>query len=168
MTLEKLAATDPSLPRDLPTPAVHVRKKEIEVNVGSATGWDQGSFREPIGEGDSGLLLPWATVKRRTYRYDHGAFSKADEIAQAGASGPAKIFSAAAAMLAASCTCGSAACGRVARRKSSLCTSNACPVAVLMSGMPNPTEPHISDKPRTATVASTPAKNIYVCRFVID
>lgn len=65
--------------------ALRVGTKEIEVSVGKATGWDAGSFREPIADGDAGILLPWGTVKSRTYRYEKGAFVKANEVTQPGA-----------------------------------------------------------------------------------
>lgn len=64
--------------------ALRVGTKEIEVSVGKATGWDASSFREPIADGDAGILLPWGTVKSRTYRYEKGAFVRAGEVSQPG------------------------------------------------------------------------------------
>lgn len=63
---------------------LRVGTKEIEVSVGKATGWDAGTFREPIADGDAGILLPWGTVKNRTYRYEKGAFVKSAETTQPG------------------------------------------------------------------------------------
>lgn len=66
------------------TNAVHLGNKQIDVGVGSASGWDATTFHEPVAEGDSAILLPWGAVKSRSYRYDHGTFVKDGEVAQAG------------------------------------------------------------------------------------
>lgn len=66
--------------------ALRVAGKEIEVSVEPAQGYTQATFQEPIADGDSGILLPWGTVKSRKYRYEKGRFAKVGEQAQAGSS----------------------------------------------------------------------------------
>lgn len=69
--------------------ALRVGGKEIEVSVEPAQGFTEANFQEPIAEGDSGILLPWGTVKSRKFRYEKGRFAKVGEVAQAGSSAPA-------------------------------------------------------------------------------
>jgi hypothetical protein len=65
-----------------------VSAKEIEVSVEPAVGWDASSFREPTaGTADEGILLPWGTVKSRTFKLEKGKFAKSGEVAQAGTAG---------------------------------------------------------------------------------
>ena len=72
------------------TNAVRVSTKEIEVSVEPAVGWDAASFREPTaGTVEEGILLPWGTVKSRTFRLEKGKFAKSGEVAQAGSAGTA-------------------------------------------------------------------------------
>jgi hypothetical protein len=66
--------------------AIRVSAGSIEVSVEPAVGWDAASFREPIG-GDEGILLPWGTVRSRTFKLENGKFAKSAEVAQAGAPG---------------------------------------------------------------------------------
>ena len=68
--------------------AVRISGKEIEVSVEPAQGWDASSFKEPTN-GDEGILLPWATVKARTFHLEKGRFVKASEVAQPGSGAPA-------------------------------------------------------------------------------
>lgn len=70
------------------TNAVRVSAKEIEVSVEPAVGWDAASFREPTA-GEEGILLPWGTVRSRTFKVEKGKFAKAGEVAQAGNAAPA-------------------------------------------------------------------------------
>ena len=67
--------------------AVRVSAKEIEVSVEPAVGWNAASFKEPIA-GEEGILLPWGTVRSRSFRLDKGKFTKSGEVAQGGASTP--------------------------------------------------------------------------------
>jgi hypothetical protein len=70
------------------TNAVRVSAKEIEVSVEPAVGWDATSFREPTaGTVEEGILVPWGTVKSRTFRLEKGKFAKSGEVAQAGTAG---------------------------------------------------------------------------------
>jgi hypothetical protein len=76
------------------TSSVHVGKKEIEVHTEPAHGWDAGTFKEGLSPDTNELLLPWAAVKSRTFKFDGTKFVKASEVAQtptpaAGASGGA-------------------------------------------------------------------------------
>lgn len=66
------------------TNAVRVSPREIEVGVEPAVGWDAASFREPTA-GEEGILVPWGTVKSRTFKLDKGKFARSGEVAQAGA-----------------------------------------------------------------------------------
>jgi plasmid stability protein len=72
------------------TNAARISAKEIEVSVEPAVGWDASSFHEALADGAEPLLLPWGTVRSRTYKLEGGRFAKASEIAQAGAAAPAK------------------------------------------------------------------------------
>jgi hypothetical protein len=70
------------------TNAVRVSAKDIEVSVEPAVGWDAASFREPTA-GEEGILLPWGTVRSRTFKLERGKFVKSGEVAQAGTAAPA-------------------------------------------------------------------------------
>jgi hypothetical protein len=70
--------------------AVRVSAKDIEVSVEPAQGWDAASFREPTA-GEEGILLPWGTVRSRTFKLEKGKFTKSAEVAQAGT--PATVAS---------------------------------------------------------------------------
>jgi hypothetical protein len=66
------------------TNAVRVSANGIEVSVEPAIGWDAASFREPTaGPAEEGILVPWGTVKSRTFKLEKGKFAKASEVAQA-------------------------------------------------------------------------------------
>jgi len=67
--------------------AVRVSAKEIEVSVEPAVGWDAATFKEPTA-GEEGILLPWGTVRSRSFRLDKGKYTKSGEVAQGGASTP--------------------------------------------------------------------------------
>ena len=62
---------------------LQIRRKEIVVETEPAQGWDAASFNEPLSSNTNELLLPWATVKSRTYKFDGTRFVKATEVAQA-------------------------------------------------------------------------------------
>lgn len=66
--------------------AVRVSPNGIEVSVEPAQGWDASSFREAsaAGSNDEAILLPWGTVRSRTFKLEKGKFVKSGEIAQAG------------------------------------------------------------------------------------
>ena len=86
---QEIAVVDGPGKRKL-TNSVRVSAKEIEVSVEPAVGWDAASFREPTaGTIEEGLLLPWGTVKSRTFRLEKGKFAKSGEVAQAGTAAPA-------------------------------------------------------------------------------
>ncbi len=71
--------------------AVRVSPNGIEVSVEPAQGWDASSFREPsaAGSNDEAILLPWGTVRSRTFKLEKGKFAKTSEVLQAGsAAGP--------------------------------------------------------------------------------
>lgn len=65
---------------------VRVSPKEIEIATDTAAGWDAASFNEPSINDVTPALLPWGTVKSRTFRFDKGKFEAASEVAQKGAS----------------------------------------------------------------------------------
>ncbi|MEA2749456.1 MAG: hypothetical protein QOI41_3599 [Myxococcales bacterium] len=71
--------------------AVRVSAAAIEVSVEPAQGWDASSFRETSAAAstDEAILLPWGTVRSRTFKLEKGKFVKAGEVAQAGSSAPA-------------------------------------------------------------------------------
>jgi len=64
------------------TNAVRVSAKEIEVSVEPAVGWDPASFKEPSLGVEDGLLLPWGSIRSRTFRLEKGKFVKAGEVPQ--------------------------------------------------------------------------------------
>jgi len=68
--------------------AARVSTKEIEVSTEPAVGWDAGSFHESIAGDIEPLLLPWGTIKSKTFKLDGGKFAKASEVTQAGAPAP--------------------------------------------------------------------------------
>ncbi|MBX3213957.1 MAG: hypothetical protein KF850_18120 [Labilithrix sp.] len=69
--------------------AARVSSKEIEVATEPAVGWDASSFAETIAGDIEPLLLPWGTIKSKTFKLEGGKFAKASEVAQAGTAGPA-------------------------------------------------------------------------------
>jgi hypothetical protein len=71
------------------TSSARVSQKEIEIAVEPAVGWDAASFKETIASDVEPILLPWGTVRSRTYRYDKAKFAKASEVAQEGKPAPA-------------------------------------------------------------------------------
>jgi hypothetical protein len=69
--------------------SARVAAKEIEITTEPAIGWDAGSFAETLASDVEPLLLPWGTVKSKTFKLDGTKFVKANEIAQAGSPAPA-------------------------------------------------------------------------------
>jgi hypothetical protein len=65
--------------------AARIGKGEIEVSVDKASGWDFGSYREATLNDAEPILLPWGTVRSRTYKLEAGKFVRGKEITQAGA-----------------------------------------------------------------------------------
>jgi hypothetical protein len=63
--------------------------KDIEITVEPAMGWNAGTFKETIAGDIEPILLPWGTVKSRTYELKQGKFVKSNEVAQAGTPAPA-------------------------------------------------------------------------------
>ena len=82
---QEIAIVDPSSKRRIAN-AIRVSAKEIEVSIEPAVGWDATTFRETTA-GEEGILLPWGTVRSRTFRLEKGKFAKASEVAQAGSAG---------------------------------------------------------------------------------
>ena len=80
--------------------AVRVSPNGIEVSVepGEVKGWDASSFREPsaAGSNDEAILLPWGTVRSRTFKLEKGKFVKSGEVAQASSAPPPSPVSASA------------------------------------------------------------------------
>jgi hypothetical protein len=68
------------------TNAVRVSAKEIEVAIEPAVGWDAKSYSTKDGSPSDTepVLLPWGTVKSRTFKFEGGRFAKASEVTQAG------------------------------------------------------------------------------------
>ncbi len=81
----EISISDPAGKRRLAN-AVRVSAKEIEISVEPAHGWDASSFREPTA-GEDGILLPWGTVRSRTFKLEKGKYAKTGEVAQAGTAG---------------------------------------------------------------------------------
>jgi hypothetical protein len=70
--------------------AVRVSQAGIEVSVEPAQGWDASTFREAsaAGSNDEAILLPWGTVRSRSFKLEKGKFVKSGEVAQAGSAAP--------------------------------------------------------------------------------
>jgi hypothetical protein len=64
--------------------AVRLSHGEIEVTVEPPSGWDVGSYNEPIATDVEPILLPWGPVRSQVFRFDGSRFLKAKEVAQAG------------------------------------------------------------------------------------
>ncbi|MBV9945802.1 MAG: hypothetical protein JOZ69_03035 [Myxococcales bacterium] len=62
--------------------AVRLAHGEIDVTVEPATGWDAGSYAEPIATDVEPVLLPWGNVKSQTFRFDGTHFAKAHVVTQ--------------------------------------------------------------------------------------
>jgi hypothetical protein len=63
--------------------------KQIEVSTEPAVGWDAGSFNETLSGDVEPLLLPWGTIKSKTFKLDGNKFTKTSEVAQPGVPAPA-------------------------------------------------------------------------------
>lgn len=74
------------------TSSARIGPKEIEVAVEPAVGWDAASFKETVASDVEPILLPWGTVKSRTYKWEKAKFSRASEVPQEGK--PAQVASA--------------------------------------------------------------------------
>ncbi|OJY29237.1 MAG: hypothetical protein BGO98_43430 [Myxococcales bacterium 68-20] len=64
--------------------AARLSPSEIEVSTEPAVGWDAGNFNETMAGDIEPLLLPWGTIKSKTFKLEGGKFTKASEVAQAG------------------------------------------------------------------------------------
>ncbi|MCC6648827.1 MAG: hypothetical protein IT374_25085 [Polyangiaceae bacterium] len=62
-------------------------KREITVSLAASTA-ARDSFKETPEPGDGGVLLPWGTVKSRTFRFDGGKFTKVREEAKPASEAP--------------------------------------------------------------------------------
>lgn len=71
------------------TNAARISAKEIEVAVEAPIGWDASSFNEMLPNDVEPILLPWGTVRSKTFKLEGGKFTKASEVAQAGQATPA-------------------------------------------------------------------------------
>jgi hypothetical protein len=60
-------------------------KPAIKLEVAPAKGFDAGSYKEPTETSISAVLLPWGTVKSRTFRFDGRAVAQVSEEKQAPA-----------------------------------------------------------------------------------
>lgn len=65
--------------------ATRLASKEIEVSTEPAVGWDAASFNETLSGDLEPLLLPWGTIKSKTFKLEGDRFTKASEVTQAGA-----------------------------------------------------------------------------------
>ena len=65
--------------------AVRLSRGEIEVRTEPATGWDAGSYGEPVASDAEPILLPWGGVRSQIFRFDGARFAKAKETSQPGA-----------------------------------------------------------------------------------
>jgi len=83
----EISVTEPGGKRKVAN-AVRVAAKEIEVTVEPGGGWDAASFKEPSA-GEEAVLVPWGTVKSRTFKVEGGKFTRVSEVAQAGTAAPA-------------------------------------------------------------------------------
>lgn len=73
--------------------SARISQKEIEIAVEPAVGWDASTFKETVASDVEPILLPWGTVRSRTYRYEKAKFAKASEVAQEGKPAPAAASS---------------------------------------------------------------------------
>lgn len=66
------------------TNGVRISQKEIEVTTEPAVGWDATSYKEGAPSDVEPILLPWGTVRSRTFKLEGGRFTKAREVTQEG------------------------------------------------------------------------------------
>jgi hypothetical protein len=71
------------------TNSARISSKEIEIATEPAVGWDAASFKEIVPNDIEPILLPWGTVKSRTYKLEKNKFARAGEVAQEGKAAPA-------------------------------------------------------------------------------
>lgn len=64
-------------------------KPAIEIAAGSANGFTEASYAEPVETAMDPLLLPWGSVKSQVYAWNGSAFAKTREEAQAPHAGAA-------------------------------------------------------------------------------
>lgn len=69
--------------------AARLSPAEIEVRTEPAVGWDASNFHETMAGDIEPLLLPWGTIRSKTFKLEGGTFAKASEVAQAGTPAPA-------------------------------------------------------------------------------
>ena len=58
--------------------------KKITISYAKALGWDASSWDQPMVNDIDPILLPWGTVKERTFVFSGGTFVKDKEVAQKG------------------------------------------------------------------------------------
>lgn len=67
--------------------AMHLGTKTMELSIEPAVGWDASSFSEQVaGNGIEPILLPWGSVKSRTFEIKNGKVAIAKEESQTPAS----------------------------------------------------------------------------------
>ncbi|MFO0737953.1 MAG: hypothetical protein U0270_18820 [Labilithrix sp.] len=67
--------------------AMHLGTKTMELSIEPAVGWDASSFSEQVaGNGIEPILLPWGSVKSRTFEIKNGKVAIAKEESQSPAS----------------------------------------------------------------------------------
>lgn len=64
-------------------------KTAFKIEVGAAKGFHAGNYKEPRESGYDSILLPWGTIKSRTFKLDGGKFTKSAEETQAATAPPA-------------------------------------------------------------------------------
>lgn len=70
--------------------AMHLGNKSMELSVEPAVGWDATTFTGQVaGNGIEPILLPWGSVKSRTFEIKNGKVAIAKEEAQAPSNAPA-------------------------------------------------------------------------------
>ena len=63
-------------------------KLAVKIDAGAAKGFHAGNYHEATETAFDALLLPWGTVKSRTYKWSANAFTKAAEEKQQAAAAP--------------------------------------------------------------------------------
>lgn len=71
------------------TNSVRISAKEIEVTTEPAVNWKPEGFKEMVASDIEGILLPWGTVKSRTYKLEGHKFVRGEEVAQKPGAAPA-------------------------------------------------------------------------------
>ena len=68
--------------------AVHLSRGQIEVSTEPPSGWDAGSYDEPVATDVEPILLPWGGVRSQVFRFDGSRFAKAREVTQVSHEAP--------------------------------------------------------------------------------